>query len=64
MAHFCSVCGRELLRHEIANKICGGCRAKQAAEKIEAAMGKLLDNSADDHCEIDWESHRELAKLS
>jgi hypothetical protein len=45
VVHFCSVCGRELLRHEIPYKICGSCKAKQAAEKIEAAMGKLLDDS-------------------
>ena len=44
ISYFCIECGRELMRNDINEKICGGCRAKKVAEKIINAV-KDLENS-------------------
>lgn len=45
ISYFCTICSRELNRYEIADKICGKCKAKEIANKIVKAVKTLEINS-------------------
>lgn len=40
--HLCYICGKELNRFEVIEKLCGLCKAKKIAKKIEDAVRQLI----------------------